>query len=164
MRRILSTIIPVGVLAVTLTAAAQQATQISPKLKDTIDHMKAYAATKQGLVSRTAQGTTYYKWIQSPPAGVEKAFFQLIEMNTGRKFLCLKLLRKTAEGSEVMVLNDNNMSSTVEEAFRATGRTYADADRAIQTSQDKVKVPVTPEMNATWVAMLDELKWELRAE
>ena len=161
MRRILSTIITLCILAVPLTAAAQQA---SPKLTDTIEHMKAYAATKQGLVSRTPQGTTYYKWIQSPPPGVEKAFFQLIEMNTGRKFLCLKLLRKTAAGSEVTVLNDNNLSSTVEEAFRATGRTYADADKAIQTSQDKVKVPVTPEMHATWAAMLDELKWELKAE
>ena len=161
MRRILSTIITLCILAVPLTAAAQQA---SPKLTDTIEHMKSYAATKQGLVSRTAQGTTYYKWIQSPPPGVEKAFFQLIEMNTGRKFLCLKLLRKTAAGSEVTVLNDNNLSSTVEEAFRATGRTYADADRAIQTSQDKVRVPVTPEMHATWAAMLDELKWELKAD
>jgi len=161
MRRILSTIITLCILAVPLTAAAQQA---SPKLTDTIEHMKSYAAAKQGLVSRTAQGTTYYKWIQSPPPGVEKAFFQLIEMNTGRKFLCLKLLRKTAAGSEVTVLNDNNLSSTVEEAFRATGRTYADADRAIQTSQDKVRVPVTPEMHATWAAMLDELKWELKAE
>jgi len=161
MRRILSTIITLCILAVPLTAAAQQA---SPKLADTIEHMKAYAATRQGLVSRTPQGTTYYKWIQSPPPGVEKAFFQLIEMNTGRKFLCLKLLRKTAAGSEVTVLNDNNLSSTVEEAFRATGRTYGDADKAIQTSQDKVKVPVTPEMHATWAAMLDELKWELKAE
>ena len=161
MRRILSTIITLCILAVPLTAAAQQA---SPKLTDTIEHMKSYAATKQGLVSRTAQGTTYYKWIQSPPPGVEKAFFQLIEMNTGRRFLCLKLLRKTAAGSEVTVLNDNNLSSTVEEAFRATGRTYADADRAIQTSQDKVKVSVTPEMHATWAAMLDELKWELKAD
>jgi len=163
MRRILALAAALSVLALTGSAGAQQPTQVSPKLKDTLDHMKEYAATKQGLISRTPQGTVYYKWIQSPPPGFEKAYFQLIELNVGKKFLCLKLLRKTPGGDEVTVLNDNNMSSTVEEAYRATGRTYADADRAIQISQDKLKIAITPEMNATWAAMLEELKWELRS-
>lgn len=162
MRRILSTVIPVGVLAVALTAAAQQ-TQISPKLKSAIDHMKEYAASKQGLVSRTPQGTFYFKWIQSPPPDFEKAYFKLGELNVGKKFLTLNLIRKTAAGVELVILNDLDMNSNVEEAYKATGRTLADADRAISTSSEKLKVPVTPEMQATWAAMLDELKWELKA-
>jgi len=162
MRRILSTVVAVGTLAA-LTAAAQQATQVSPKLKDAIDHMKAYAATKQGLISRTPQGTFYFKWIQSPPPDFEKAYFKLGELNVGKKFLTLNLIRKTAAGVELIILNDLDMNSNVEEAYKATGRTLADADRAISTSSEKLKVAVTPEMQSTWAAMLDELKWELKS-
>ena len=164
MRRILSIVTVFTLIAAALGAAAQQTpTQVTPKLKDVLDQMKAYAASRPGMTSKIPQGTFYFKWLQAPPPDFEKAYFKFGELNVGKKFLCLKLLRKTPGGDEVTVLNDNNMSSTVEEAYRATGRTYADADRAIQTSQDKLKIAITPEMNATWAAMLEELKWELRS-
>jgi hypothetical protein len=163
MRRILATVITICVLAVALVATAQQAPQVSPKLKDVIDHMKEYAATRQGLVSKTPQGTFYFKWIQSPPPDYEKAFFKVGELNVGKKFISLNLIRKTSAGVELIILNDMDMNASVEEAYKATGRTLADADKAISTSSEKLKVPVTPEMQATWAAMLDELKWELKA-
>lgn len=163
MRRILATVITICVLAVALVATAQQPPQVSPKLKDVIDHMKEYAATRQGLVSKTPQGTFYFKWIQSPPPDYEKAFFKVGELNVGKKFISLNLIRKTSTGVELIILNDMDMNANVEEAYKATGRTLADADRAISTSADKLKVPVTPDMQSTWAAMLDELKWELKA-
>ena len=61
------------------------------------------------------------------------------------------------------MLNDKDMNGTVEDAYKATGRTLTDADKAITTSPDKLKIPVTPEMVANWNAMLDELKWELKS-
>ncbi len=163
MRRISGAVVVLAALSLTFALSAQQTPQISPKLKDVVDHMKQYAASHQGLVSRTASGASYFKWIQNPPPDYEKAYFQLIELNIGKKFLSLKLVRKTSAGTELTVLNDNDMNAGVEEAYRATGRTLADADRAIQTSQDKLKTTLTPEMRSTWDAMLDELKWELKA-
>lgn len=151
-------------LSLAFAASAQQPPQVSPKLKDVVEHMKTYAASRPGLVSRTAQGTSTFKWIGNPPQGYEKAFFQLIELNVGKKFLSLKLVRKTAAGVELLVLNDNDMNGSVEEAFRATGRTLQDADAAVRTSSDKLKTAVTPEMTTIWGAMLDELKWELKAD
>ncbi len=163
MRRISGAVVVLAALSVPFALSAQQPPQISPKLKEAVDRMKQYAASHQGLVSRTPQGTSYFKWIQNPPPNYDKAFFQLIELNVGKKFFSLKLVRKTAGGMELTVLTDNDMDGSVEEAYRATGRTLADADRAIQTSQDKLKTPVTPEMNSNWEAMIDELKWELKA-
>ncbi len=163
MRRIPGAVVILATLFLTFALSAQQPPQISPKLKDIVDHMKQYAATHQGLTSRSPQGTSYFKWIQNPPPNYDKAYFQLIELNIGKKFLSLKLVRKTAGGTELTVLNDSDMDADVEDAYRATGRTLADADRAIQTSQDKLKTPVTPEMKSNWEAMLEEVKWELKA-
>jgi hypothetical protein len=164
MRRFLGAAFVIPLLALGLVMSAQQqAQQVSPKLKGIIDSMKENAATKQGLVSRTPQGTFYFKWIQNPPPGFEKAFFQLGELNKGTRFLSLKLVRRTSAGVELIVLNDTDMNSIPEDAYKATGRTLQDADRAISTSSDKLKIPVTPEMVSHWTAMLDELKWELKA-
>ncbi|HUM03601.1 MAG TPA: hypothetical protein VL084_15025 [Thermoanaerobaculia bacterium] len=164
MRRILTTFITVSILGGALVAAAQQAPQISPKLKEVVDRMKAYATANPKFVNRTAQGAFYFKWIQSPPPEYQKAFFQLGELNVGKRFLSLKLIRQTSAGVELLVLNDSDMNGSIEEAYKATGRTLADADRAMTTSSDKLKIPVTPEMTASWSAMLDELKWELKAD
>jgi len=164
MRRILSIVTVFTLSAVALAATAQQqATEISPKLKEVIGQMKAYVATKPGLSSRIPQGTFYYKWLQSPPPDFEKAYFKFAELNVGKKFLTLSLIRKTSAGVELIILNDMDMNGNVEEAYKATGRTLADADRAITISSDKLKIPVTPEMIANWNAMLDELKWELKS-
>lgn len=163
MRRNVRTLLVAPLLAVSLAASAQVAQQVSPKLKGVVDSMKEYAASKQGLVSRTPQGTFYFKWIQNPPPGFEKAFFQLGELNKGTRFLSLKLVRRTSAGVELIVLNDTDMNSSPEEAYKATGRTLQDADRAISTSSEKLKTTLTPEMLSHWAAMLDELKWELKA-
>ncbi len=164
MRRILSIVAVFTLLAVALAATAQQqASEISPKLKEVVGQMKAYAATKAGLSSRIPQGTFYYKWLQSPPPDFEKAYFKFAELNVGKRFLTLSLIRKTSAGVELIILNDNDMNGSIEEAYKTTGRTLADADRAITTSSDKLKIPVTPEMIANWNAMLDELKWELKS-
>jgi hypothetical protein len=164
MRRHLGTVLVGLIISVALAAFAQQPPQASGKLKSVVDHMKQFAASHPGLVSRMPQGTSYFKWIQNPPPGYEKAFFQLIELNIGKRFLSLKLVRKTAAGVELTVLTDNDLSGSVDEAYRATGRTLADADRAIQTSQDKLKTAVTSELAAKWTEGLDELKWELKAD
>lgn len=164
MRRILSIVTVFTLIAVALGAAAQQqTTPVSPKLKEVLDQMKAYAAGKPGMSSKIPQGTFYFKWLQSPPPDFEKAYFKLGELNVGKKFLTLNLIRKTSAGVELIILNDNDMNGTVEEAYKATGRTLADADRAITTSSDKLKIPVTPEMITNWTAMIDELKWELKS-
>ena len=163
MRRILSIVTAFTLLAVAMGATAQQPTQISPKLREVIDQMKIYAAGKPGLSNRIPQGSFYYKWIQSPPPGYEKAYFKFAELNKGEKFLTLSLSRKTSAGVELVMLNDKDMNGTVEDAYKATGRTLTDADRAINASPDKLKIPVTPEMVAHWNAMLDELKWELKS-
>ncbi len=161
MRRHLGTVLVALIASLPLATLAQQA---SPKLKDVVEHMKQFATSHGGLVSRMPQGTSYFKWLQNPPPGYEKAFFQLIELNIGKKFLSLKLVRKTSAGVELTVLTDNDMNGNVEEAYRATGRTLADADRAIQTTQDKLKTAVSPELVSKWTEGLDELKFELKAE
>ncbi len=163
MRRILSTLSVFTLVAVALGAVAQQTPQVSPKLKEVADQMKAYAAGKPGMSSRIPQGSFYFKWLQSPPPDFDKAYFKLGELNVGKKFLTLNLIRKTSAGVELMILNDNDMNGTVEEAYKATGRTLSDADRAITTSSEKLKVPVTQEMISNWNAMVDELKWELKS-
>jgi hypothetical protein len=164
MRRILSIVTVFTLIAVALAATAQQqATEISPKLKEVVGQMKAYAATKPGLSSKIPQGTFYFKWLQSPPPDFDKAYFKFAELNVGKKFLTLSLIRKTSAGVELIILNDIDMNGSIEEAYKATGRTLQDADRAITTSSDKLKIPVTPEMIANWNAMLDELKWELKS-
>lgn len=163
MRRNVRTLLVAPVLAVSLATSAQVAQEVSPKLKGVVESMKAYAASNRGLVNRTPQGTFYFKWIQNPPPGYEKAFFQLGELNKGTRFLSLKLVRKTSAGVELTVLNDLDMNSSPEDAYKATGRTLSDADRAISTSAAKLKIEVTPEMRSQWAAMLDELKWELKA-
>ena len=162
MRRCGGAILITLAVSCALVASAQQ--QVSPKLKDVVDRMKAYAASNPKFVNRTPQGAFYFKWIQNPPAEYQKAFFQLGELNIGKKFLSLKLVRPTSAGVELLVLNDNNMDGSPEEAFKATGRTLQDADHAMTTSSDKLKIAVTPEMVTYWTAMLDELKWELKAE
>lgn len=162
MRRILSIVTGFTLVAAALAATAQP-TQVSPKLKDVIDQMKAYAATKPGLSSKIPQGSFYYKWIQNPPPEYEKAYFKFAELNKGEKFLTLSLSRRTSAGVELVMLNDKDMNGNVEEAYKATGRNLTDADRAINTSPDKLRVAVTPEMQTTWHAMLDELKWELKS-
>lgn len=164
MHRILSIVTVITLLAVAPAAAAQQpGPEISPKLKEVVGQMKAYAATRPSLTSRIPQGTFYYKWLQSPPPDFEKAFFKFAELNVGKKFLTLNLIRKTPAGVELIILNDIDMNGNVEEVYKATGRTLADADRAITTSSDKLKIPLTQEMIANWNAMLDELKWELKS-
>ncbi len=162
MRRTLAIATAFTLFAVAFAATAQQPGPISPKIKDVVDQMKAYAASKPGLSSKIPQGTFYFKWIQSPPPDFEKAYFKLGELNVGKKFLTLNLIRKTSAGVELVILNDIDMNGNVEEAYKATGRSLADADRAITVSSDKLKVAVTPEMQATWNAMIDELKWELK--
>jgi hypothetical protein len=164
MRRIPGAVIVISALAFSLLASAQQPPQISPKLKGVVESMKAYAGSKPGLVSRIPQGTFYFKWIQSPPAEFEKAYFKLGELNKGTKFLSLNLIRRTPAGVELVVLNDIDMNSNIEEAYRATGRTLQDADRAIAMSSEKLKIPVTPAFIDYWNAMIDELKWELKAK
>ncbi len=161
MRRHLGTVLIGLITCVALAAFAQQP---APKLKDVVEHMKQFATSHGGLVSRMPQGTSYFKWIQNPPPGYEKAFFQLIELNIGKRFLSLKLVRKTPSGVELTVLSDNDLNGNIEEAYRATGRSLADADRAIQTSQDKLKTAVTPELVSKWTEGLDELKFELKAD
>ncbi len=163
MRRILSVVTVFTLVALALGATAQQPTQVSPKLREVLDQMKAYASSKPGLVNKIPQGTFYFKWLQSPPPGYEKAFFQYTDLNVGKKFLYLKLGRKTPAGLELLVLTDIDLYGIVGEAYKATGRTLADADRAINASPQKLKIPVTPEMQATWNAMIDELKWELKS-
>jgi hypothetical protein len=164
MGRYFRTLLVAPLLALLLAPTAQLAQEVSPKLKGVVDSMKRYAESHHGLVSRSSQATSYFKWIQNPPPGYEKAFFQLIELNLGKRFLSLKLILRTAGGVELTVLNDSDMSSVPNQAYRATGRSLSDADRAIQTSQDKLKTAVTPEMQKNWAAMLDELKWELKAD
>jgi hypothetical protein len=163
MRRHLGAILVVVLSSVT-TAGFARAQEISPKLKGVVDSMKRYAESHHGLMSRSSQGTSYFKWIQNPPQGYEKAFFQLTELNLGKKFLSLKLVRKTAGGVELTVLTDNDANGDLQEAFKATGRSLADADRTFTSSQNKLKTAVTPEMHKNWAAMLDELKWELKAD
>ncbi|MFI5181090.1 MAG: hypothetical protein ACHQPI_06850 [Thermoanaerobaculia bacterium] len=163
MRRILSVVTLFTLVVVAIGATAQQPTQISPKLREVIDQMKVYAAGKPGLSNRIPQGSFYYKWIQNPPPGYEKAYFKFAELTKGEKFLTLSLSRRTPAGVELVMLNDKDMNGAVEDAYKATGRTLTDADRAINTSPDKLKIPVTPEMQSTWNAMLDELKWELHS-
>jgi len=150
--------------SVALAASAQQPQQVAPKLKDVVEHMKQYATSHQGLTSRTPQGVFYFKWIHNPPQGYEKAYFKLGELNKGMRFLTLNLIRKTSSGVELVILNDLDMNSSPEEAYKATGRTLGDADRAIATSSDKLKTAVTPELLTIWAAMLDEMKWELKAD
>lgn len=164
MRRILSIVTVFTLIAVAMGATAQQQpTQVSPKLREVVDQMKAYAAAKPSMISKIPQGTFYFKWLQSPPPDFDKAFFKLAELNVGKKFLTLSLIRKTSAGVELLILSDNDMNGSVEDAYKATGRTLADADRAITTSSDKLKIQLTPEMIANWNAMLDELKWELKS-
>jgi hypothetical protein len=164
MSRIRKTVVVVSALTFSLLASAQQSPQTSPKLRGVVESMKAYAGSKQGLMTRTPQGTFYFKWIQSPPPEFEKAYFKLGELNKGTRFLSLNLIRKTSAGVELVVLNDVDMNANIEEAYKATGRTLQDADRAIMMSSDKLKISVTAEMINHWVAMLDELKWELKAK
>jgi len=164
MRRILSIVTVFTLIAAALGAAAQQTpTQVTPKLKDVLDQMKAYAASRPGMTSKIPQGTFYFKWLQAPPPDFEKAYFKFGELNVGKKFLSLNLIRKTSAGVELVILNDNDMNGSVEEAYKATGRTLADADRAITTSSEKLKVPVTPDMITNWNAMVEELRWELKS-
>jgi len=164
MRRIFSIATVFTLIAVAMGATAQQQpTQVSPKLREVVDQMKAYAAAKPSMISKIPQGTFYFKWLQSPPPDFDKAYFKFAELNVGKKFLTLSLIRKTSAGVELIILNDNDMNGSIEEAYKATGRTLADADRAITTSSDKLKIPVTPEMIANWTAMLEQLKWELKS-
>lgn len=164
MRRILSIAAIVTLAAVAPGATAQQQpTQISPKLKDVVDQMKAHASSKPGLLTRIPQGSFYYKWIQSPPPEYDKAFFKYADLTKGEKFLTLSLSRKTPAGVELLMLNDKDMNGAVEDAYKATGRTLAEADKAINTSPEKLKVAVTPEMQTTWNAMIEEIKWELKS-
>jgi hypothetical protein len=150
-------------LAVGLIASAQQPQTVSPKLRGVLDSMKAYAESKHN-VNRTPQGTFYFKWLMSPPPEFEKAYFKLGELNKGTKFLSLQLIRKTPAGVELIVLNDVDMNNAVEDAYKATGKTYQEADRNIGVAPDKMKVAVTPEMAQHWAAMIEELRWELRAK
>jgi len=163
MRRIANVALCLIALVAGLVASAQQPQTVSPKLRGTIDNMKAYAEGKNN-VNRTPQGNFYFKWLMSPPPEFEKAYFKLGELNKGTKFLSLQLIRKTPAGVEMIVLNDVDMNNAVEDAYKATGRTYQEADRAIGSAPDKTKVPVTPEMSQYWAAMIDQLKWELRGK
>jgi hypothetical protein len=161
MRRAAVVVLSAVTLSVGLVASAQQ--QVSPKLRGVVDSMKAYAETRNN-VNRTPQGNFYFKWLMSPPPGFEKAYFKLGELNKGTKFLSLALLKRTAGGVELIVLNDVDMNSGVEEAFKSGGKDLQEADRAIAMAPDKSKVAVTPEMAHYWTAMIDELRWELKAK
>lgn len=161
MRRILSIAAIFGIVATATGAAAQQQTQV-PSVKKVAEQMKAYAAANPRFLSKTSSGSAYFKWIQNPPPEYQKAYFQLTEMNTGKRFLSLKLFRQGSGGGELLVLTDSEMNGTVKEAYKATGRTLADADRAMTTSSDKLKIAVTPEMQTTFNAMLEEISWQLK--
>jgi len=161
MRRTAIVVLSAFTLAVGLPAFAQQPQTVSPKLRSVLDSMKAYAESRNN-VTRTPQGSFYFKWLMSPPPGFERAYFKLGELNKGTKFLSLALVKKTSGGVELIVLNDVDMNGGVEEAYRANGRNLQEADRAIGMAPDKSKVGVTSEMSHDWTAMIDELKWELK--
>ena len=163
MRRIANVVLCAIALVAGLLASAQQPQTVSPKLRGIVDSMKAYAEGKHN-VNRTPQGNFYFKWLMSPPQEFEKAYFKLGELNKGTKFLSLQLIRKTPAGAELIVLNDVDMNNAVEDAYKATGKTYQEADRVIGSAPDKSKVPVTPEMAQHWAAMIEELRWELRTK
>jgi hypothetical protein len=137
------------------------AEELSPKTRNLVASFKS-AAEGKNQVNRTQQGSFYFKWLQSPPAEWDKAYFKLGELVKGARFLSLQLIRNTPQGVEMLVLNDAQLDLAVEEAFRGTGKTLADADKNIAYNTEKAKVPVTPEMANWFAAMLDELRWDLK--
>jgi hypothetical protein len=138
-----------------------QAEELSPKARSLVASFKS-AAEGKNQVNRTQQGSFYFKWLQGPPVGWDKSYFKLGELVKGTHFLSLQLIRNTPQGVEMLVLNDAQLDLAVEEAFRGTGKTLADADKNIAYNTDKAKVPVTPEMASWFASMLDQLRWELK--
>ncbi len=142
-------------------AAAGQGQELNSQQKALLDSMKAFAQSKNN-VQKTAQGTFYFKWLSSLPPDYEKAYFKLAELPNGSKMLFLSLLKKTGSGYELTTLVDKDANWTVDDAYKATGKTLAEADNNISKAPDKTKISITPEMHATYKAMLEQLKYDVR--
>lgn len=144
-----------------LGAATARAQELSSQQKALLDAMKASAQSKSN-VQKTAQGTFYFKWLSSPPPDYEKAYFKLAELPNGSKMLLLSLLKKTASGYELTTLVDKDANWTVDDAYKASGRSLADADKNISAAPDKTKTTVTADLHALYRAMLEQLKYDVK--
>ena len=142
-------------------AAPSAAQELPPKLRTLVQELKGDAESKN-QVNRTQQGNFYFKWLQQAPEKWDKAYFKMGELSKGVRFLSLQLIRKTQQGVEMLVLNDQQFDLLVEEAYKGAGKSISDADKNIQYNTAKAKVPLTPEMSAWFSEMVEELKWELR--
>jgi hypothetical protein len=149
-------------LALMFGARPGVAEDLNPKQRSLVQSLKSYAESKPGMVNRIQQGSFYFKWLQSPPQGWDKAYFKLGETDKGSRFLSLQLIRKAAGGSiELVIVNDRDLNFLPEEAFRGSGRTLSDADRAIAGGLEKSKIPLTAELTNDFAVALDQLRWEL---
>jgi hypothetical protein len=148
-------------LALTFGARYGAAQEMTPKQRTIVQSLKSYAESKPGMVNRIQQGSFYFKWLQTPPEGWDKACFKLGEMAGGGRFLSLQLVKKTSTGVELVTVNDVELNFLPEEAYRGFGKTIAEADKAIVSGMQKAKIPLTPELTSDFVLALDQLRWEL---
>lgn len=143
-------------------AATSQAQELNSQQKALLENLKAVAQSKNN-VQKTPQGTFSFKWLTATPGPeYEKAYFKLAELPNGSKMLFLSMLKKTAGGFELTTLVDKDANWTVDDAYRATGKTLADADKNISAAPDKTKISITPELHAAYKAMLEQLKYDLK--
>ena len=148
-------------LALTLGVRYGSAQELNPKQRALVQSLKSYAESKPGMVNRIPQGSFYFKWLQTPPEGWDKACFKLGEMAGGQKFLSLQLIKKTPTGVELVTVNDLELNFVPEEAYKGSGKTVAEADKSIVSSPQKAKIPLTPALTNDFAVSLDQLRWEL---
>lgn len=150
-------VLPILLLAATPLLAEEE---LNARQK-TVLGIKAAAEAKNN-VNRVPQGAFYFKWLTSAPPEWDKAYFKLGELAKGGRTLSLQLIRKTKDGStELMILHDADFKLTVEDGYRVTARTLADADRAIAVTPDKYKFAVTGKEIDWFRSMIDQLKYDL---
>jgi len=160
-RSFVAGLLAAGTAVGAVASAGASGPEIPAKYRATVAAMKAHAQATPGLVTRIPQGLIYFKWLQFVPPEYEKAYFKLGEIDKGC-FLALQLVRRGGAGVELLILCDQApMNGIVEEAFRGSGRTLQEADRAINSNLTAAKVAVTPAMQQTFTTMLDELRFEL---
>lgn len=157
------TVFSLALSALTLILGARYgaADELTPKQRAIVQSLKSYAESKPGMVNRLQQGTFYFKWLQTPPEGWDKACFKLGEMSGGQRFLSLQLVKKTSTGVELVTVNDLELNFLPEEAYRGVGKTIAEADKAIVSNTQKAKIPLSPELTNDFAQALDQLRWEL---
>jgi len=151
MRVILSLLLGAGLLFP--AAARAQDPDVIPGLKK--------AAEAKGNVSRSAEGTFYFKWLPQPVRSFEKAYFRLSELPKGKHYLTLGLMKKTPGGVVLTIMTDPHLDGTPDEAYVGAGKTLAEADRAIAARPEMSKGAITPELRQCFKEAMEDLRWEL---